>query len=62
MENLPTVSIIILNYNSGSYLKKCIESLLRLEYPKLKIEIIVADNNSTDNSLDTIQKYLKKKY
>ncbi len=47
-------SIIILTYNNLNYTKKCIESIKK--YTKNKdYEIIVIDNNSTDNTKD----YLK---
>lgn len=45
----PILSIIILNYNSGDYLSKCLYSLDR-SVTKYKFEVIVVDNNSTDDS------------
>ncbi|MGI0073226.1 MAG: glycosyltransferase family 2 protein [Nitrosotalea sp.] len=42
------VSIIILNYNGGHHLMECIESLFRSVI--CKNEIILIDNNSSDNS------------
>ena len=44
----PSVSIIILNYNSGSLLLQCIESIFKSDYGDY--EIIVIDNASKDNS------------
>lgn len=45
-ENKLKLSIIILNYNSGKFLGECLESIkLANDW-----EIIVVDNNSTDNS------------
>ncbi len=43
------VGIIILNYNGWSDTIECIESILKNNYPSY--EIIVVDNNSTDDSL-----------
>ncbi len=48
MNEIPLVSIIILNFNAGKLLLNCIESLTKLTYQN--IELIVVDNNSTDNS------------
>lgn len=43
------VSIIIVNYNSGQYILDCIESIY-LHTKGVDFEIIVVDNNSTDDS------------
>ena len=47
-----TLSTIIVNYNAGSLLRKCVDSLLACP---LDIEIIVVDNASSDASLDGLQ-------
>ena len=49
----PSVSIIIVNRNHFQYLNDCLESVMNLAYPYL--EIILADNNSTDGSPDFVQ-------
>jgi len=47
------VSFIYVNYNSGTYLSKSIESLLKFEtLININFEIIVIDNNSNDKSAD----------
>ena len=43
------VSIIIVNYNSGQYLPDCVESIYA-HTKGISFEIIVVDNNSTDDS------------
>jgi len=53
MENL--VSIIIPVYNSEKFLKESIKSVLNQTYQK--IEIIVIDDGSTDNSLEILQQF-----
>lgn len=58
MKELPSVSIVIVNYNGKKYLKDCFESLDKLSYPKDKYEIIMADNASTDSSM----KYAKNNF
>ena len=45
------ISVVIVNYNSGNYLHRCLESLYNVETP---IHIIVVDNASSDDSLDKI--------
>jgi len=47
------LSVIILNYNSANYLKKCLESITKSEISNYQYEVIVVDNCSTDNSIAT---------
>jgi len=49
------VSVTIVTYNSGRFIKRCIESVLAQRYP-LK-EIIVVDNNSTDGTIDILDQF-----
>lgn len=49
---LPLVSFIIVNYNYGRYLRQCVESIFGQTYPR--IECIVVDNKSTDDSVAII--------
>jgi len=46
----PTVSIVVLNYNSMDHLGHNMDSLMRLDYPGEQIEILLVDNGSTDGS------------
>jgi cellulose synthase/poly-beta-1,6-N-acetylglucosamine synthase-like glycosyltransferase len=50
MTPLPFVSIIIPAKNEERHLRSCISSLQQLDYPKEKIEIIIVDGLSTDNT------------
>jgi GT2 family glycosyltransferase len=49
------VSVTIVTFNSGRYIKRCLESVLAQKGPDL--EIIVVDNNSTDGTLDILERY-----
>lgn len=53
------VSVLIVNYNSGSYAKACIESLFNQS--NITLEIIVVDNASTDDSLKVLSTSFRKK-
>lgn len=51
------LTIIIVNFNSEYWLSKTLHSLSEqyLEHTKLKVETIVVDNGSSDNSLEVLQ-------
>ena len=49
-EKKPFVSVVIPAYNEASNLKKCINSVLAIDWPKDKLEIIVIDDGSTDDT------------
>lgn len=54
MTDNPQVSIIIVNFCGKNYLEKCLESLQKTSFENY--EIIIVDNNSTDDSIDFIKK------
>jgi GT2 family glycosyltransferase len=57
MENsIPSVSIIVLNYNGKHYLERCFSSLKLTDYPISKFDVIMADNGSSDGSIQYVQK------
>lgn len=47
------ISVIIVNFNAGEYILKCVDSVLKV-HPHA--EIIIVDNASSDNSLEAIEK------
>jgi hypothetical protein len=49
----PLVSIVVVNWNGEHVLKRCLPSLLCLDYPNY--EVVVVDNNSSDRSLQFIE-------
>ncbi|MCL5986663.1 MAG: glycosyltransferase [Actinobacteria bacterium] len=53
---LPTVSVIIPNFNGRDYLDECLKSIFSARYPHEKLEVIVVDNASTDGSIDFVKK------
>lgn len=48
--NQPKISVIIPAYNECKYIGRTVKSLLAQDYPKDRYEVIVVDNNSTDNT------------
>src|ERR1700719_2814184 len=49
------VSVTIVTYNSGRFIKRCLESVLDQNYPLR--EIIVVDNNSSDGTIDILEPF-----
>ena len=54
------VSIIVPSYNEGKNIKNTLERLIDLEYPKDKLEIIVVDDGSKDNTYEIAKEYEEK--
>ena len=48
----PDISVILVNYNAGKYLRPCVESLL--SQTLTNFECILIDNGSTDGSLESL--------
>lgn len=55
----PTVSLIVPVYNSAATLHACIASIAESDYPIKKIQVILADNQSKDNSFEIYQQAQK---
>lgn len=52
--DLPSVSVVIPALNCAHEVDACIAALKAQDYPPSKVEIIVADNGSTDGTLDRL--------
>lgn len=53
----PLVSVIVPTYNSSEFLEACLQSIKDQTYKN--IELIVVDNNSTDNTKEIAKKFTK---
>jgi glycosyltransferase involved in cell wall biosynthesis len=54
-ETLPLVSIVIPSFNQGRFIEDTLQSILRQDYPR--IEVIVMDGGSTDETLDVLRRF-----
>lgn len=59
IEKLPLVTVVVASYNHASYIEQCILSIVTQTYPR--IELLVIDDGSTDDSVERIIR-LQKQY
>lgn len=52
------ISVIICTYNRALYLTEALDSLYHQTLPKTSFEVIVVNNNSTDNTEDICHSYI----
>lgn len=57
MENFVRASIIIPTYNRAGYLAKCLDALVLLNTDPMLFEILVIDNNSTDDTCKVVRDF-----
>lgn len=57
--NLPLVSIIVITYNSSPYIIETLESIKKQSYQK--IELIISDDFSKDNTVELVSSWLSHK-
>jgi len=58
----PKISLIFPTFNGSVGVERCLESVKKQVYPKNKVEIIVVDNGSTDNTIQIAKEYTDKVY
>ena len=54
----PLVSVCVPTYNGEQYLGEALDSILNQSYPK--IEVIISDDSSSDNTLKIVEDFCKK--
>lgn len=59
-EDLPMISVMSYAWQSGNIIERKIENFLDLDYPEDKIEIIIYDNQSTDETREICKRYEKR--
>ena len=53
------VSIIVTNYNYGRFIPRCLRSCLSQNFENKDYEILVIDDNSSDNSIKNLEHFKK---
>lgn len=54
------LSVICPIYNEEKYIAKCIDSVLKQDYPKEDLEVFFVDGLSTDNTVQIVENYCNK--
>ncbi|MBI2653332.1 glycosyltransferase family 2 protein [Candidatus Woesearchaeota archaeon] len=54
----PSVSVVVPAYNEEKNIMTALKSLIKLKYPKDKLEVIVVNDGSTDNTRKIVEKFI----
>ena len=55
----PDISVVVTNYNYGTYIRRCLRSLLNQDLERGRYEIIVVDDHSTDDSVQAMNAFVE---
>ena len=56
-QTVPTVTLVIPTYNEASVIHQKLENVLQLDYPKDKLEVVVVDSASSDETGSIVNKF-----
>ncbi|HQP12634.1 MAG TPA: glycosyltransferase, partial [Candidatus Omnitrophota bacterium] len=59
MMRLIDISVIVVNHNYGTLIRRCIRSLLNQDLDRSHYEIVVVDDGSTDDSIKALDTFIK---
>lgn len=58
--DLPRFSLIVPTKNEGAVIRRCLDGILNVDYPKDKMQIIVVDGQSTDDTCKICSEFSEK--
>jgi glucosyl-dolichyl phosphate glucuronosyltransferase len=53
------ISVIVCTYNRSQIIIECLNSIISCEMPECEVEIIVIDNNSTDDTVEVVSNFIQ---
>src|SRR6266849_2176132 len=56
----PAITVLVIGYNYGRFIGAAIDSVLAQDFPLEKVEILVVDDGSTDDTAERVKKYRSK--
>ncbi|NUN11922.1 glycosyltransferase family 2 protein [Candidatus Micrarchaeota archaeon] len=59
-KKLRSITVLIPTFNDGETIKETIESVLKVDYPRNLLEVIVINDGSTDDTLEKLKSFGKK--
>lgn len=60
-EDLPYISVIVPAHNESQIIARCLDSIKIQDYPHKKLQILVVENGSTDDTKEVVERYLENK-
>jgi cellulose synthase/poly-beta-1,6-N-acetylglucosamine synthase-like glycosyltransferase len=57
-QDLPRISVLIAMRNEEENVERCLQGLMNLKYPEGKMEILIGDDDSSDNTLRVLKRYV----
>jgi cellulose synthase/poly-beta-1,6-N-acetylglucosamine synthase-like glycosyltransferase len=60
LKHFPKISIIVPTKDDENVIGRCLESILKIDYPKDKMEVIVVEGNSKDTTCKICKEYAEK--
>ncbi|MCK4589193.1 MAG: glycosyltransferase family 2 protein [Nanoarchaeota archaeon] len=60
LKKFPLISVVIPAYNEEKSIQESIKSVLKLDYPKNKLEIVVVNDGSKDGTREKVEEVIKK--
>lgn len=56
--NYKKVAIIVGTYNGAEYIDELLDSLVKINYPKIDYRVIITDDHSTDGTVDKVKNFI----
>ncbi len=59
-QSLPSISLIVPTKNEETVIRRCLDGILTTDYPKDKMQVIIVDGNSNDNTCGVCSEFSEK--
>jgi len=57
VDSPPVITVLITTYNYGRFIEETIDSVVAQEFPAERVQIVVVDDGSTDDTAERLKKY-----